>query len=136
MLIPCSIFEKNFSEKQSAILEIQISRLRSSAFGQFQFKRKSCEEQFNFNASLETKFSEIDSNLSNLSAESVVKAKDRAPEGKNLIQQRQKLLKLADSSDESRQNQGRGLVDNKLVKAPQYFYCWPSQGCSSVLVLW
>ena len=65
-------FEKNFSEKQSAIPEIQISRLRSC-----------CEEQFNFNASLESKFSEIDSNLSNLSAESVVKTKeDSASEGK------------------------------------------------------
>ena len=37
----------------------------------------------------------------------------------------------------------RGLVDNKLVQAPppppappQQFYCWPSQGGSSVLVLW
>ena len=29
-------FEKNFSEKQSAISEIQISRLRSSALGQYQ----------------------------------------------------------------------------------------------------
>lgn len=92
-------FEKNFSEKQSAISENQMSRLRSSALGQYQFKRKSCEEQFNFNASLESKFSDIDSNLSNLSAESVVKAKDSASEGKTLIQQRQKLLKLADSSE-------------------------------------
>ena len=39
-------------------------------------------------------------------------------------------------SDEPRQNQGRGLVDRKLVKAPQQFYCWPSQGGSSVLVFW
>ena len=39
-------------------------------------------------------------------------------------------------SDESRQNQERGLVDHKLVKAPSNFYCWPSQGGSSVLVLW
>ena len=34
-------------------------------------------------------------------------------------------------SDEPRQNQGRGLVDHKLVKAPP-----ESQGGSSVLVLW
>ena len=39
-------------------------------------------------------------------------------------------------SDEPRQNQGRGLVNRKLVKSPQQFYCWPSQGGSSVLVLW
>ena len=39
-------------------------------------------------------------------------------------------------SDEPRQNQGRGLVDHKLVKAPSNFYCWPSQGDSSALVLW
>ena len=39
-------------------------------------------------------------------------------------------------SDEPRQNQRRGLVDHKLVKAPSNFYCWPSQGGFSVLVLW
>lgn len=87
VLIPCSIIgwihsRKKISEKQSAISEIKISRLRSSALGQYQFKRKNCEEQFTFNASLESKFSEIDSNLSNLSTESVVKAEDSASEGK------------------------------------------------------
>ena len=36
-----------------------------------------------------------------------------------------------------KQNQGRGLVDRKLGQAPPgNFYCWPSQGGSSVLVLW
>ena len=43
------IMEKSLGEKQSAISENQISRLRSSALGQYQFKRKSCEEQFHFN---------------------------------------------------------------------------------------
>ena len=38
-------------------------------------------------------------------------------------------------SDEPRQNQGRGLVDHKLVKAPQQFNCWLSQGGSSGLAL-
>ena len=39
-------------------------------------------------------------------------------------------------SDKRRQNQGRGLVNRKLVKATQQFYCWLSQGGPSVLVLW
>ena len=40
-------------------------------------------------------------------------------------------------SDEPRQDQGRGLVDRKVVKAPppQQFNCWPYQGGSSVLAL-
>ena len=36
---------------------------------------------------------------------------------------------------EPKQKQGRGLVDHKLVQAPprpSNFYCWPSQGGSSV----
>ena len=37
-----NILEKSFGEKQSAISENQISRLRSLALGQYQFKRKSC----------------------------------------------------------------------------------------------
>ena len=48
--------EKNFSETQLAISESQIARLGSSAQRQNQFKRKSCEEQFHFNASLGTSF--------------------------------------------------------------------------------
>ena len=39
-------------------------------------------------------------------------------------------------SGEPRQKQGRGLVGHKEVRAPSNFYCWPSQGGSSVLVLW
>ena len=31
-----------------------------------------------------------------------------------------------------RQKQGRGLVDHKQVQAPSKFFCWPSQGGSSV----
>ena len=40
-------------------------------------------------------------------------------------------------SDEPRQNQGRGLVDHKLVNPPppKQFYCWRSQGDSSGLAL-
>ena len=91
--------EKNFGEKQTVISENQISRLRSSALGQYQFKRKACEEQFHFNASVEDKFSDIDCSLNNLNAESVERAKKSVSEGKSLIQQRQKMLKLADSSE-------------------------------------
>ena len=93
------IMEKNFGEKQSALSENQISRLRSSALGQYQFKQKSCEEQFHFNASVEDKVSDIDCSLANLNAESVERAKKSVSEGKSLIQQRQKMLKLADSSE-------------------------------------
>ena len=39
-------------------------------------------------------------------------------------------------SDGPGRNQGRVLIDRRQVKSPQYFYCWPSQGGSSVLVLW
>ena len=84
------IMEKNFGEKQTVISENQISRLRSSALGQYQFKRKACEEQFHFNASVEDKFSDIDCSLNNLNAESVERAKKSVSEGKSLIQQRQK----------------------------------------------
>ena len=82
--------EKNFGEKQYALSENLISRLRSSALGQYQFKRKSCEEQFHFNASVEDKFSDIDCSLANLNAESVERAKQSVSEGKSLIQQRKK----------------------------------------------
>ena len=95
------IMEKSFGEKQSAISENQISRLRSSALGQYQFKRQSCVEQFRFDASVEDKFLDIDCSLSNLNAESIKMAKRNVAEGKSLIQQRQKqkMLKLADLSE-------------------------------------
>ena len=75
------IHSRKISVKSS--LQFQKFKSQDCVRRQYQFKRKSCEEQFNFNASLESKFSEIDSNLSNLSAESVVKTKeDSASEGK------------------------------------------------------
>ena len=43
------------------------------------------------------------------------------------------LLFVAVLSDEPKQNQGRGLVDRKLVEGPQLFHCWSSQGGTSVL---
>ena len=39
-------------------------------------------------------------------------------------------------SDEPRQNQGRGLVDRKLVEALQLYHCWPSQDGTPVSVIW
>ena len=35
--------------------------------------------------------------------------------------------------DEPKQKQMRGLVDRKLVQAPQYFFSWPSQ---AALLFW
>ena len=87
------IMEKSFGEKQSAISKNQISRLRSLALGQYQFKRKSCEEQFHINFSVEDKFSDVDCSLSNLNAESVERAKKSVTEGKSIIQQRERMLK-------------------------------------------
>ena len=48
---------------------------------------------------MENKFSDTDCSLANLNAESVERAKKSVSEGKSLIQQRQKMLKLADSSE-------------------------------------
>ena len=82
---------KSKTNTGTTALESQISRFCSSVMGQYQFKRKSCEEQFHFNASLEDKFTDIDCSLTNLNAESVERAQTSVQEGKSLIQQRQKM---------------------------------------------
>ena len=48
---------------------------------------------------MENKFSDTDCSLANLNAESVERAKKSISDGKSLIQQLQKMLKLADSSE-------------------------------------
>ena len=93
------LLEKNFAEKQSSLSNSQVMRLWSSTLGKYQFMRKSCEEQFNFNLALEEKFSDIDNGLSVLTEESLERAKTTVSEGKSLIHQRQRLLKLTDSSE-------------------------------------
>ena len=82
------LLEKNFTEKQSSLSDSQVIRLRSSTLGKYQFKRKSCEEQFNLNSALEEKFSDIDVGLSVLTEESLEKAKHTVSEGKSLFHQR------------------------------------------------
>lgn len=91
-------FEKRMNETQISISENQLSKLKASQ-NNYTFKRKSCEEQFVFNAKVEEKFMDIEDNLSTPSADTIKKAKDYVSEGKDLIKHRQKLIKMADGSE-------------------------------------
>ena len=65
VLIPCSIIGLIHSRKISVKSSLQFQKFKSQDCVRRHSDSINCEEQFNFNASLESKFSEIDSNLSN-----------------------------------------------------------------------
>ena len=66
------------------------------AAGTYKFQLKSCEDQFKFNSKVTGKFKEVDSELDK---GSLAGAKEKISEGIELIEHRQKLVRLADSSE-------------------------------------
>lgn len=83
---------------QKAIADSQISKMKEDILSNdsYVFKRKSCEDQFKFNNKLSTKFREADNCVKKGDAEA---ACGNISEGLNLLSNRQKLIRLADSSD-------------------------------------
>jgi hypothetical protein len=65
------------------------------------FKRRGNEEQFKHNNKILSKIKEADNVLdaNNPSQEGISKAKEKLAEGMSLLNNRQKIIKIADSSD-------------------------------------
>ncbi|KAK3088526.1 hypothetical protein FSP39_020182 [Pinctada imbricata] len=87
------------SEKnQRELSEMQMSRIQNDILSQntYKFKRKSCEDQYQFNSSVLGKMKEAESGLDH---GELCSAKQKLLEGMELMNNRQKLVKLADSSE-------------------------------------
>ena len=85
-------------QNQRELSETQMAKMQQEflAAGTYKFQRKSCEDQFKFNSKVTGKFKEVDSELDR---GSLAGAKEKISEGMELIEHRQKLVRLADSSE-------------------------------------
>lgn len=93
-----SNFEVSFAERQQVLNETQLAKIESVTSSSYTFKRKGNEEQFKHSVKVMDKLKEATSILSSERIDSKVAAQVKINEGMELIQHRQKLIKLADSS--------------------------------------
>ena len=91
-------FKSRITAKQKNIADSQLSKKKEEMLtkDKYVFKRKSCEDQFKFNVKLSTKLKDADSAVKSGDA---VAASETISEGLDLLSNRQKVIRLADSSD-------------------------------------
>ena len=88
-------------QDQQQIAETQITKIEATLSDGHKFKRRRNEEQFKHNNKILSKIKEADNVLdaNNPSQEGISKAKEKLAEGMSLLKYRQKIIKIADSSD-------------------------------------
>ena len=88
-------------DQQQRIAETQITKIEATLSDGHKFKRRGNEEQFKHNHKILSKIKEADNVLdaNNPSQEGISKAKEKLAEGMSLLDYRQKIIKIADSSD-------------------------------------
>jgi hypothetical protein len=92
-------FENKMSAKQQELSDTQINKMQDITADKYAFKRKGNEEQFKHNSKVSSSFREAGACLVEPTLDSIEVAKGKINEGISLINQRQKLVKLADSSE-------------------------------------
>ncbi|XP_076105887.1 uncharacterized protein LOC143074222 [Mytilus galloprovincialis] len=94
-------FNKNFQSTQKALAESQLAKLDETLSDNYKFKKRGNEEQHKHNSKVLVKLKEANSELNqeHLTKDNIESAKDKITEGMSLIRDRQKLIKLADSSE-------------------------------------
>ena len=94
-------FQKQVSAKQEDLAEEQLVKLREMQGTEHKFKRKGNELQFKFNKQVRSKFEAVNTQLSRdtVSSEQIKQAAASISEGMSIIDERQKLILLADTSE-------------------------------------
>ncbi|MCG7876286.1 MAG: reverse transcriptase domain-containing protein, partial [Candidatus Thiodiazotropha endolucinida] len=92
-------FEARFSENQKELSEFQLNKIQQNILSNenYQFKKKSCEDQFKFNSKIMGKLRDAE-----VHAESDMhrqELKQDISEGIKLLNNRQKLIRMADASE-------------------------------------
>ena len=91
---------KALDAQQKERSESQLTRIQNEimAADSYKFQKKSCEDQYIFNQKLAGTLKEAEANLGDMGEESAA-AKQKIAQGIEMIAFRQKLIKLADSSE-------------------------------------
>ncbi|KAK3103157.1 hypothetical protein FSP39_016878 [Pinctada imbricata] len=93
-------FRQSIETTQKDLSTTQLAKIEESMFGSYKFKRHGNEAQYRGNIQVISKLREADTNLENqhITIDNVTSARDRIKEGIDLLNERQKLIKIADSS--------------------------------------
>ena len=92
--------QTTLQESQQEISQTQMAKMEETLTDNYTFQRKGNENQFKYGVKVLTKLKEAKSGLEvhDLTRATVQNAKSRISEGIDIVQERQKLIKLADSS--------------------------------------
>ncbi|XP_030834023.1 uncharacterized protein LOC115921092 isoform X3 [Strongylocentrotus purpuratus] len=93
-------FQKDINDSQMAMSEVQLSKMEEITNTTYKFKKEGNEEQYKSNTKVYQKLSEAESLLkkdADLSRASTA-AQNKIAEGKDILEHRQKIIKLADQS--------------------------------------
>ena len=91
--------QRNIQENQKVLSESQLAKIDENITDTFKFKKMGNEEQYKHNQKVFAKMREIRNQVEtgNVSQENISEARKKIVEGMDLIKNRQKLIKLADS---------------------------------------
>ena len=94
-------FQKNIQDSQKSLSDTQLAKIDKSMSDTYKFRKRGNEEQYKHNQKVFIKMKEVNNQIEtdNLSQENVNANKRNISEGMDLVKQREKLIKLADSSD-------------------------------------
>ena len=94
-----STFEARFSDNQKELSESQLSKIQRNILSNenYQFKKKSCEDQFKFNSKVLGKLRDAEVHAESGAQRQEVK--QDISEGIKLINNRQKLIRMADANE-------------------------------------
>ena len=94
-------FQQNIQDNQKALSDSQLAKIDETMTETFKFRKRGNEEQYKHNKKVFVKVLEASSQLEseNLNNDNIQTAKRKIYEGMEMIKSRQKLIKLADSSD-------------------------------------
>ncbi|VDI53418.1 Hypothetical predicted protein [Mytilus galloprovincialis] len=94
-------FQRRIQENQKSLSDTQIAKIDENMSDTYKFRKRGNEEQYKHNHKVFVKMREATTEMEadNMSQTNINNAKRKITEGMDIIKNRQKLIKLADSSD-------------------------------------
>ncbi|XP_063952223.1 uncharacterized protein LOC135153491 [Lytechinus pictus] len=92
-------FQQRISDTQRDLSEAQIAKIEDMSKDQYKFRKRGNEEQYKVNVKVTRKLKEADAILKDDDITGKAEAQLKISEGIQILEHRQKLIKIADSSD-------------------------------------
>ncbi|CAC5413102.1 unnamed protein product [Mytilus coruscus] len=111
-------FQRRIQENQKSLSDTQIAKIDENMSDTYKFRKRGNEEQYKHNHKVFVKMREANTEMEadNISQTNINNAKRKITEGMGIIKNRQKLIKLADSSDAGWRVVAEYIADTKMKK--------------------